>query len=450
MSKSEVRSEIPIQSVMEELLPKGYKLLPGVNQIYELELALAEHRSLTKDELIKRSAYFHTVDGVETFHFKLCTGAPLQIDKSTSMRLRTFFQAYQFKTGYATHGLFPYRGKFHPQLIKAVMNIIGVKPGDTVLDSMTGSGTTNIEASILGIDSIGIEASPFCCLMAEAKANALRFDPERLEEFARRPSEIFEHYHKGNRGKLSEYLDRKGSCILTEDPALDNFFKLCYLDAMGYARRREKKSVEELFPIVLNKYVSAVLNFISIRDKLGLKLGNVTIAEGDTRDLQKIESNGIRGIKDDSIDGIVTSPPYSFAIDYLEGDRAQLEYMGYDIEELRAKMIGLRGRTMIEKVMNYLKDMNMAINEMSRVLRKGKYCVIVVGSNVIQLQKTLEGVNNNLTLDLEGLGMNMNLEDALVKIGGKHNLKLVKRVSRPIEGIQNVMRTEEILFLRKE
>jgi len=159
MFELEVKVDVPLRSVTEELLPSGYKLLPGVNQIYELELALAEYRSLTKEDLIRRSAYFHKVDGVETFHSKLCSGAPLKIDKSTSVRLRTFFQAYQFKTGYATHGLFPYRGKFHPQLIKAIMNIIGVKAGDMVLDSMTGSGTTNVEASILGIDSIGIEAT---------------------------------------------------------------------------------------------------------------------------------------------------------------------------------------------------------------------------------------------------------------------------------------------------
>ena len=35
-----------------------------------------------------------------------------------------------------THGLFPYRGKFHPQLIRALLNILKVKKGDVVLDPM--------------------------------------------------------------------------------------------------------------------------------------------------------------------------------------------------------------------------------------------------------------------------------------------------------------------------
>ena len=37
--------------------------------------------------------------------------------------------------------LFPYRGKFHPQLIRALLNILQIKPGQTVLDPMAGSST---------------------------------------------------------------------------------------------------------------------------------------------------------------------------------------------------------------------------------------------------------------------------------------------------------------------
>ena len=57
---------------------------------------------------------------------------------------------------------------------------------------------------------------------------------------------------------------------------------------------------------------------------------------------------------------IVTSPPYSFAIDYLDGDESQLEFMGCDADKLRASMVGLRGRTMVEKVRNYMRDMGLS------------------------------------------------------------------------------------------
>src|SRR3989338_7117364 len=65
----------------------------------------------------------------------------------SSSRLKSFFQTNQFKTGYATHGLFPYRGKFHPQMIKALLNVLDIKPGHVVLDPMAGSSTVAVEAN---------------------------------------------------------------------------------------------------------------------------------------------------------------------------------------------------------------------------------------------------------------------------------------------------------------
>ena len=39
---------------------------------------------------------------------------------------------------------------------------------------MCGSGTLNVEAAIIGIDSIGIEKSPFCTLMSRVKYESLK------------------------------------------------------------------------------------------------------------------------------------------------------------------------------------------------------------------------------------------------------------------------------------
>ena len=111
----------PLQSIEQALFPIGYKLLVGTSQIYELELALAESKVLSREDLLLRGAYFESIDGLKTHHFRMCAVSPLQVDSASSARRRTFFEANLFKTGYATHGLFPYRGKFHPQLIKAVV-----------------------------------------------------------------------------------------------------------------------------------------------------------------------------------------------------------------------------------------------------------------------------------------------------------------------------------------
>jgi len=49
-------------------------------------------------------------------------------------------------------------------------------------------------------------------------------------------------------------------------------------------------------------------------------------------------------LPNESVDCVITSPPYSFAIDYVENDKDQLEFLGYDTKELKNKLIGLRGK----------------------------------------------------------------------------------------------------------
>ena len=179
---------------------------------------------------------------------------------------------------------------------------------------------------------------------------------------------------------------------------------------------------------MLKRYIAAVLGFIQARERLDLKLGHPKIQQGDGRELS--------GIASDSMDAVITSPPYSFAIDYLKGDKAQLDFLGYDSASLRERMIGLRGKGLKNQVLAYVSDMERVLAEMSRVLKAQKFAAIVIGSNTVQLEKIEEAVG-------------LRLEDELERLGSKHGLRLVQRFERPIEGVQNVMKSEHILFLRK-
>jgi hypothetical protein len=98
------------------LFPEGYQLLPGLREIYELQLARLEAAALTRRQLIDQGAYFYSIDGVPTRHSLVCMGETLKLPEYSSGRLKSFFANNNFRTGYATHGLFPYRGKFHPQM----------------------------------------------------------------------------------------------------------------------------------------------------------------------------------------------------------------------------------------------------------------------------------------------------------------------------------------------
>ena len=75
------------------------------------------------------------------------------------------------------HRLHPYLGKFIPQLAEIFLRKF--RP-DTVCDPFAGSGTTLVEASALGIASVGVDISPFNCLIAKAKTD--RYDLLRLAD----------------------------------------------------------------------------------------------------------------------------------------------------------------------------------------------------------------------------------------------------------------------------
>lgn len=428
---------IYVPSLKSELIPKGFELLEGLNNVYELEFALAEVKSLDKEELLRRSAYFGKIDGMETIHHRLCVGLDL-LGTNASTRLKAFFERFKFKTGYATHGLFPYKGKFHPQLIKGLMNIMRLKGDDVVLDPMTGSGTTNIEASIIGLDSIGIDSNPFCTFMTRTKADALKIEKEELEKF-KDVNALFDFFSKSSKpqAKLTETSPFESlRSEFDKNPFLRNISLLCYLDSVAYSKRRKNKTPKDVFPIVYNRYRNALWNFVQVRDENNLRLGDVCSAEGDARDLTNLKSGGLKKIDSNEIDGIITSPPYYFAIDYLEEDRSQLEYMGHNIDEIRKKMIGIRGEEFRAKINLFTKDMDSVFSEMHRVLKVDKYASVIIGYNTVQIQR-----------ELKELGVN--LRKKIVSLAEGNRLSLQKHIIRPIEGARNIMQTEDIFIFQK-
>ena len=75
------------------------------------------------------------------------------------------------------HRLHPYKGKFIPQLVEYFLDShlntfkkeIFFKSGDIILDPFMGSGTTLVQSSELGLNSIGIDISDFNCLISKVK-----------------------------------------------------------------------------------------------------------------------------------------------------------------------------------------------------------------------------------------------------------------------------------------
>jgi hypothetical protein len=156
---------------------KDLVLLDNVQFIYELSLAelelkalgvvfevtdgLREFRILNKSEekkekILRRGSYYKTVDGKFTDYFQI-----IQKNQTRSVNQ------------YLTHWIYPYKGKFHPQMIRALLNIIGLKEGEIILDPFSGSGTTALEAQLLGVNFIGIDISPLCVIQGRVKTESI-------------------------------------------------------------------------------------------------------------------------------------------------------------------------------------------------------------------------------------------------------------------------------------
>ena len=398
-------------------LPKDRQLilLDNVQFIYELALAQLELQSLgtqfevtnglrefklldTKDDeaLRRKLAYFKFVKGKYTDYFQI-------IQKN---RTRSVNQ-------YLTHWIYPYKGKFHPQMIRGLLNIIGLEQGDTVLDPFVGSGTTAVEAQLLGINCIGIDVSPLCVLQSKVKTESIDVLPQIMEWKEEITNRIRPSLFNLEGKTLDETIN------LIPDEKVKNFYKMAKLVAISDNARRGREFSKAFFRN-LELMISSVSDYAQIVKKLGLRLGEMDIKSGDSRALL---------LDDESIDGIITSPPYSIALDYVINDAHALKELGYTLLEIREEFIGVRGKgqTRIEL---YNRDMKKSLEEMRRVLKPKKYAVIVIG-NATYLGQELKTVEFTI--------------DYAEKVG----FKLVKNIDKIIFGLYNVMQKENILIFRK-
>lgn len=197
---------------------------------------------------------------------------------------------------------------------------------------------------------------------------------------------------------------------------------LAFLDAMGYSLRVTKSNHKQLYKKVLERYQNTVLDFLSNPHYKKDALGFVRILS-DSNAL-KLELNS------ESVDGVITSPPYSFAIDYVKNDEAQLKYLGCDTETIKSNMVGLVGKNKTERLNNYFRDMETVCSEVSRVLKRGKFFIMIIGSNTNQTG-------------------GIRLENQIISSCKKFGLNLVKSILKPIKGMRNTMKDEYILFFEK-
>ncbi len=299
-------------------------------------------------------------------------------------------------------------------MIRALLNIIGLKEGETVFDPFSGSGTTALEAQLLGINFIGIDISPLCVLQGKVKTESIYV----YRDILKLKDEVMGFLTPNFFNKEDSYY--KAIDGLTKDKRVINFYKMARLLAVSDEARRNRDHKTSYLKN-LDMMLYSVGDFTEIQKELEMKLGGVTIDVGDARNVN---------LKDNSVDGIITSPPYSIALDYIKNDEHSLIDLGYDIQKGRNNFIGVRG-SIANKIDLYNEDMKLSYKEMYRVLKPKRFAVIVIGNAIYNNQE----VN---TVDFT--------VDYMEKIG----FKLVKNINKIIFGLYNVMKKENILIFKKD
>ena len=413
----------PAEEETEKRLDLSAELIENVQFIYELALAELELEAfgidfeVTKnlrgfllknppniDNLVRRLAYFKTVGHRTTDYYRL-----------------TRYNQTRSVNQYLTHWIYPYKGKFHPQMIRALLNILKLEANDTVLDPFVGSGTTAVEAQLLSINCIGIDISPLCVLQSKVKTESF-FAIDEIKRLREEATASFKLPNRVHAPTVEEPVAKSYNEFLDalNDNRVRNFYLMAKLVAISDRARRGRDIVQS-FIKNLELMISSVDDYERASRELKLQLGTVDIHEGDARRLL---------LEDESIQGVITSPPYSIALDYIANDAHAFKAMGYDLDKMRNEFIGVRGRSGT-RVRLYNDDMTKSLQEMHRVLEKRRYCAIVVGNATYQKQevKTIE-----FTIE------------QCKKLG----FTLINNINKIIYGLYNVMQTDNTLIFRKD
>ncbi|MCL4552711.1 MAG: methyltransferase domain-containing protein [Candidatus Marsarchaeota archaeon] len=434
---------------------RGQNLVRGVNLFSYSGKKSRIVRAITVQRFLDKSAYVSKLSrNAKELEINLETLLRLprwQADRipasetaSVGRRLEDWFAIREEPSLYLAHFMHPYKGKFHPKLARALLNIVCPEDDSIVLDNFSGSGTTLLEAQWMGIQSVGVDLNPLSVLMTDVKiqsvkvgSSILRGAIDRFLLSYKKQSQVQKlvmdpHVAKRNgKIRLAEgQLTQIEMAIQTskrlfgdarENP-IRSFVILGISGAISDVSRRTQRDFSEVLAERLQKLWLRVRLEQLLARKLNLKLSNGVCYVGDARDLTRLETldESSHSLGSGSITGILDSPPYSSALDYIKNDFPQLTLLGIggNLEELADKMIGTRkervsiapkekrdvevpavatrilqrlqaqGETvMANSIAQYWQDMRDALSEMERVLKPGGKAAVVVGDNNVKTRK---------------------------------------------------------------
>lgn len=332
----------------------------------------------------------------------------------------------------ATHGIYSYPAKFIPHVPRWAIRKFS-RPGEAVLDPFCGSGTTLVEAKLLGRRSLGVDFSPMAQLLTRVKTTPLQRAEigaaisralARWRQLREPPAPFVTNETHWFSPEASACLSRLAAAVGEEaDARLRDFLRLC---VAAMVRRLSFADDQQIFPertafsthlpAADDESVEGVFHAIANRWTAGLEEFALACDHGARAEIIGTDARAIP-LPDESVDLAVTSPPYVNAMDYVRVHKLEMFWLGLlgSTEEkaaLDATQIGtervprgewrdlhLTGLPLADEeirglhaadpkrahvLYRYLGDMGANLRETRRVLKAGGRYIVVIGGNTIR------------------------------------------------------------------
>ncbi len=288
--------------------------------------------------------------------------------------------------------LAPYVGKLKSGMVRVLIDLYS-QPRDIVLDPFCGSGVVPLECVLMGRHAIANDLNPYAYVITRGKLSAPNTKETALRQTRSVLNEIQERLAFVDSECAPEWVRkffhpetlREVLCAFDVLREQQNYFLMaCLLGILHHVRPgflsypashmtpylRTKMYPPERFP-----------SMYTYRDLASRLLAKVERAYRRTRftdysdqvTWQVFQENAMTiPVTEGSVDAVISSPPYFGALDYARDNRLRLWFLGVtDWKQLD------RSLTASDQV--YIPQMAQCLGEISRALRVGGNCVLVLG-----------------------------------------------------------------------
>gem|GEM_PF-213551 len=306
------------------------------------------------------------------------------------------------------HGFHSYPARLHPHTARGLIEGFS-QPGDRVLDPFCGSGTVVVEGRALGREAIGSDLNPLAVELSWLKS---RGPTQRLvNDMVRAAASIAEvaedrrlakadPYHRYSHEDRLRYpihilleLDSIAHGIgLVSQTEVVRMLRLVVSSTLtklshsegDTTRQRSQRRLPSGFAIQLfhKKAEELAQRFHDYGERVVDRAPRAYVGSSDARDLESVES--------DSVNLIITSPPYPGVYDYLDHHLHRIEWLGLRASRLRDGEIGARREYkymgLEEAAARWRSEIGPTLLELKRILSPEGRGVMIIADSVVDRQ----------------------------------------------------------------